>query len=303
MLTTIRMKISFFILDVFTEHQFSGNQLAVFLAPPALTSEQMQNIAREMHFSETTFIISPPPEKNRYPVRIFTPEHEVPFAGHPVLGTAFVIREEIMLRPQQEIILDLPVGSVPVSFSPEIGKPPVFWMKQPEPVFTRIFSPDQLAPVLSLPENAIDKRFPIEEVSTGLPFIIVPITSLDGVRSARINLDAYTDLIAGTEAKAIHIFCKETYHPDHTLNARMFGPYYGVMEDPATGSANGCLAGYLVRHQYFDDFPPVVVIEQGYEIRRPSLVYSKTTVVSGKIGVEVGGSVVMVARGQMVVNP
>lgn len=295
------MKIPFSIVDVFAEKKFSGNQLAIMFGPSSLSPEQMQDIAREMHFSETTFISPVQAQKNHYPVRIFTPEHEVPFAGHPVLGTAFVIREEVMERPGNKIILDLPCGPVQVSYSPELDRPPMFWMKQNEPVFGRTFDAAEVAPVLSLPATAIDTRYPIEEVSTGLPFIIVPVKTLDAVKSARINTDAYQNLIADTEAKALHIFCPETYDPDHNLNARMFGPYYGVPEDPATGSANGCLAAYLYKYRYFEKNPPVILVEQGYEIHRPSLISCRVSEESGKIAVEVGGSVFLIARGEMVV--
>ena len=295
------MKIPFYIVDVFAERRFSGNQLAVIPGLPNLSTEQMQDIAREMHFSETAFINPPRVNTDHYPVRIFTPEHEVPFAGHPVLGTAFVIREKIMERPGKEIILDLPVGPVQVSYSPEIGRPSILWMKQHPPVFTGTFDPAAVAEVLSLPVGSIDTRFPVEEVSTGLPVIIVPLISLDAVKSARIKTDAYQEFIATTQAKALHIFCPETYHPEHTLNARMFGPYYGVPEDPATGSANGCLAAYLVRHRYFETTPPEILVEQGYEIHRPSLIFCKGVEVSGDIEVEVGGSVFMVAIGEMII--
>ncbi len=296
------MKIPFYIVDVFAERRFAGNQLAVMLPSSLISPEQMQDIAREMHFSETTFICPVYPVKNHYHVRIFTPEHEVPFAGHPVLGTAFVIREVVMDRPRNEIILDLQAGEIPVSYSPEIGRPSLFWMKQPEPVFGKILNGDDVATAISLPKDALDTWFPIEEVSTGLPFIIVPVKSREAVRSAVINNDAYWNLIRDSQAKALFIFCAEPYHADHTINARMFGPYYGVPEDPATGSASGCLTAFLYKHRYFDDMPPVIVIEQGYEIHRPSLIYGTVTDHSGKIQVEVGGSVILVARGEMVIS-
>jgi len=297
------MKIPFYIVDVFAERRFTGNQLAVMLPSSLISPEQMQDISREMHFSETTFISPAPHVKGHYPVRIFTPEHEVPFAGHPVLGTAFIIREEIMSRPGNEIILDLQAGEIPVSYSPEIGRPSLFWMKQPEPTFGKTFNADDVAMVLSLPVEALDARFPIEEVSTGLPFIIVPVKSREAVRSAVIKIDAYWNLIRDSQAKALFIFCPEPYGKDHTINARMFGPYYGVTEDPATGSASGCLSAYLYKNRFFDDNPPVIIIEQGYEIHRPSLIYGKVAENSGKILVEVGGSVVLVARGEMLISP
>lgn len=295
------MKIPYYIVDVFAKKRFTGNQLAVVLAPSQVTSEQMQEIAREMHFSETTFVGPTAALDNTYPVRIFTPEHEVPFAGHPVLGTAFVIREMIMKHPDNEIILDLQVGLVPVSYCLEIGKPSVFWMKQPEPTFGKTFEPAEVAQALSLPESSFNTRFPIQEVSTGLPFIIIPVKSREAVKAARINMDVYENLIATSEAKALYLFCNEPYDSENTLNARMFGPYYGVAEDPATGSAGGCLMAYLNKNRYISELPPVVMIEQGYEINRPSLIYGKVEENEEKIIVEIGGSVFLVAKGELVV--
>ena len=186
---TGKMKCTFYIVDVFAQRRFSGNQLAVIINPSELSDEQMQDIAREMHFSETTFVNSAISNDNHFSARIFTPEHEVPFAGHPVLGTAFVIREEIMERPSEMIILDLKVGPVPVSYSQEIGRPSVYWMRQPIPVFGKTLDANEVALSLSLPVDTIDTGLPVEEVSTGLPFIIVPLVSLRAVQSAKINTE------------------------------------------------------------------------------------------------------------------
>ena len=206
-----------------------------------------------------------------------------------------------MKHPENEITLDLQAGQVPVSYCLEIGRPSVFWMKQPEPVFGKTFEPAEVARALSLPVSSLDPRYPIEEVSTGLPFIMVPVQSREAVKAARITMDAYEELIATSQAKALYLFCNEPYDPENTLNARMFGPYYGIVEDPATGSAGGCLMAYLHKNRYDSELPPVVMIEQGYEISRPSLIYGKVEERGGKITVEVGGSVFLVAKGELVV--
>lgn len=173
------------------------------------------------------------------------------------------------------------------------------WMRQNTPVFFQQFTSADLSPVLSLPDSAIDKRFPIEEVSTGFPFIIVPLLSRDDLRAARINRDAYFSLIAKTTAKAVYVFCSDPYHRENTLHARMFGDYYGVPEDPATGSAAGCLAAYLVKNQYFSPHPPEVRIEQGYEIHRPSLLLCRSDYKGEFISVDVGGKAIVVAMGEI----
>ncbi|MCT8337568.1 PhzF family phenazine biosynthesis protein [Methanoculleus sp. Afa-1] len=160
---------SYYIVDVFAERRYAGNPLAVVLDAGDLSDTAMQAIAREMHLSETAFVRSGEGEDRAYDVRIFTPEHEVPFAGHPTLGTAHVIREELLKRPVPEVRLNLAAGQIPVSFAPE----GIAWMRQNPPVFMDEIPADTLAGVLSLPETTIDPRFPVEEVSTGLPFIFI----------------------------------------------------------------------------------------------------------------------------------
>jgi len=154
--------------------------------------------------------------------------------------------------------------------------------------------------VLNIDKKEIDERLPIQEVSTGLPFIIVPLKGLDALRRVKINKDKYFDLIKNLEAKAILVFCPETYNKENHLNVRVFADYYGVSEDPATGSANGCLAAYLTRYRYFGKSKINIRVEQGYEINRPSLLFLKAEEKDGEIEVNVGGKVVMVARGEFV---
>ncbi|MDV2482223.1 PhzF family phenazine biosynthesis protein [Methanoculleus sp. Wushi-C6] len=283
------------IVDVFAENKYAGNPLAVVLDAGGLSDAAMQAIAREMHLSETAFVRSAGGEEHAYDVRIFTPEREVPFAGHPTLGTAYVIREEVLQEPVPEVRLNLAAGEIPVSFTPD----GLLWMRQNPPAFMGELPADTLAGVLSLPEEAIDLRFPVEEVSTGLPFIIVPVRSREAVRRAKIDRDAYEALIRTTAAKAVFVFCPEPYRPENTFNARMFADHFGVPEDPATGSANGCLAGYLLRHGYFPGDSLSIRVEQGCEIGRPSLIYCRAERREESIAVQVGGRVIPVARGEL----
>jgi trans-2,3-dihydro-3-hydroxyanthranilate isomerase len=291
---------TFAILDVFAETKYAGNQLAVFLDAADLSDEEMQLYAKEMNYSETTFILSERQRKGGYDVRIFTPAEEIPFAGHPTLGTAFVIQQEIIRKPIEKVILNLQVGQIPVALSFSKGEVDELWMEQKHPEFGRTFDIATIARALNIDEAEIDDRFPIEEVSTGLPFMIVPLKTLDVVKKARINRDLFFDLIDKTDAKAPLIFCPETYNPKNDLNCRVFVDYYNIPEDPATGSANGCLAGYLVKHRYFGEPHINVRVEQGYEIGRPSLLYLKAEDHSGAIDVLVGGKVFKIAKGEFV---
>ncbi|MEE9501056.1 MAG: PhzF family phenazine biosynthesis protein [Candidatus Aminicenantaceae bacterium] len=291
---------AFTIVDVFAEKKYAGNQLAVFRDAEDLSDEEMQLFAKEMNYSETTFIISDKKRKGGYDVRIFTPAEEIPFAGHPTLGTAFVIQQEIIRKPIEKVILNLRIGQIPVALSFSKGEVDDLWMEQKHPEFGPELDKAIIAKSLSVKETDIDDKFPVQEVSTGLPFMIVPLKTLEAVKKARINRDVFFGLIADTEAKAPLIFCPETYNPKNDLNCRVFVDYYDIPEDPATGSANGCLAGYLVRHRYFGENRISVRVEQGYEIGRPSLLYLKAEENADAIDVFVGGKVFNIAKGEFI---
>jgi len=293
-------RLTFYIVDVFAEKKYAGNQLAVVRGAKALSGAEMQRIAKEMNYSETTFVLSDRKQDGEYDVRIFTPEKEVPFAGHPTLGTAYVIQREIVKTPIETIVLNLKCGQIPVTMKYKRKQVDVLWMKQMAPTFIQTFDSERICEVLSLNKASIDERFPIQEVSTGLPSIIVPLKTLDALKQARIARDKYFELVENTQAKTILIFCPETYNKENHLNVRVFADYYGVPEDPATGSANGCLAGYLVKHRYFGKDRINIRVEQGYEMGRPSLLLLKAERRDGKIRVYVGGRVVMVAKGEFV---
>ncbi len=291
---------TFYIVDVFAEKKYAGNQLAVVRDAADLSSEQMQQITKEMNYSETTFILGEEPRLGGFDVRIFTPAAEVPFAGHPTLGTAFVIRQEIVKQSVETINLNLKVGQIPVTFRKTSEDEEILWMKQIEPIFSEVFEAGNIAQVLTVEKSDIDERFPIQDVSTGVPFIIVPLKTLDAVKRAKINKDEYFKFIENINAKAILIFCPVTYHRHNDLNVRVFCDCFGIPEDPATGSGNGCLAGYLVKHRFFGTSKIDVRVEQGYEIGRPSLLYLRAHEDNGKIDVYVGGKVLMVAKGRLV---
>jgi trans-2,3-dihydro-3-hydroxyanthranilate isomerase len=292
--------LTFYIVDVFAEEKYAGNQLAVFREGNSLTDIQMQRIAREMNFSETTFIISETPREGGFDVRIFTPKEEVPFAGHPTLGTAHIIRQEILHGGAAVIHLNLKVGQVPVTFSNGGGQDNTYWMKQIEPIFGETLSADVITPVLGLSPNEIDHRFPIQEVSTGLPHILVPLRSIESLKRARVDKERYFTLIEKRWAKPVLIFCPEPHESRNDVSVRMFADFFGIPEDPATGSGNGCLAGYLVRHRYFGRESIDIRSEQGYEIGRPSLLFLRAEEENGNITVSVGGNAITIAKGEFV---
>jgi trans-2,3-dihydro-3-hydroxyanthranilate isomerase len=292
-------KYQFYILDVFAEEKYAGNQLAVIRDAAALSDSQMLRITKEMNYSETTFILSEQAREGGYDVRIFTPAAELPFAGHPTLGTAYLIRHEIMKEPAETVILNLKVGQIPVEFHKTDNGEEILWMKPKEPVFGQTFEPDEIVQFLSVRRKDIDERFPIQHVSVGVDFVFVPLKTLDAVRRAGVVKEKLFNWAKDKQAKTIFVFCPETYKSENHMNVRLFADYFGVQEDPATGSANACLAAYLVKYRYFGDDKIDVRVEQGYEISRPSLLYLRAENKQGKIDVSVGGKVVMIARGQL----
>jgi trans-2,3-dihydro-3-hydroxyanthranilate isomerase len=297
--------LTFYIVDVFAPERYAGNQLAVFRNAGGLSGAEMQRLAKEMNYSETTFILSEKPADGGYDVRIFTPDREIPFAGHPTLGTAYIIQREIIGRAVEQVGLNLKVGRIPVRFtydrdaSGDARRASQLWMRQQPAAAGKVVDPGVMAAVLGLEEEDVDSDFPCREPSTGLPFLIVPLKNLAALRRARIDNDRMVHLVDGLEAKAILAFCPEPYMKGHDLGARVFAGYYGVPEDPATGSANGCLAGYLVYHTYFGKDEIDVKVDQGYEIGRPSLLMLRARCAGEDIEVDVGGSVVMVAEGRL----
>lgn len=291
--------IPFYIVDVFAERRYAGNQLGVFRHAAQLTTEQMQRIAKELNFSETTFILSDEPRDGGYDVRIFTPENEIPFAGHPTLGSAHVIRHEIIGNKQQdvrELTLNLGVGAIPVRWEQDGSG--LMWMTQKPPVFRATFEPGEVAELLGLDASAIDDRYPIQEVSTGLASLIVPLKSISAVQACRTNRALLQAFERKLEARALLVFAPEALEPGHDLHARVFVESLGIPEDPATGSAAGNLAGYLARYRTLGDSRIDVKMEQGYAVERPSLLYLRAEETPQGVSVEVGGKAFSIAGGE-----
>ena len=278
---------TFYIVDVFTDKPYRGNQLAVVVG--VRDDDEMLAITREMNYSETTFVDGISPDGS-VPVRIFTPGGEVPFAGHPTLGTAFVLKEFIGLS-DEAIRLQEVVGTIPVRV--EQGQ---YWMTQTAPMFGREYDPAMIAERLSVSVSDIDTRYPIQEVSTGLPALIVPVTSLKAARRVRmVPADDEADPLP-----LVLVVTSEVDQPGYDYHVRVFVGALGIPEDAATGSANGCLAAYLVEHAAADGTVDAKV-EQGVEMGRPSTLYLRAARTSGGgISVEVGGDVTPVAQGRLI---
>ncbi len=293
------IELDFNIVDVFAESKFGGNQLAVFKNTHSLNTDQMQQIAKEMNYSETTFILSDEKRDEGYDVRIFTPQTELPFAGHPTLGTAYVIQKELIKSQVKEVKLNLKIGQIPVTFDSKNSQADTLWMQQKSPTFGNRYGTEIMAEILGLEIDDMEENFPICEVSTGFFCLIVPLKTLAAVKKASVNLKIFYKFIETTQANTILVFTKEALQDKNDLHVRFFAHCLGVPEDPATGSANGALAAYLVKYKYFGTNKIDSRVEQGYELGRPSLLLLKAEEEAEEISVRVGGRVFMIASGKL----
>jgi trans-2,3-dihydro-3-hydroxyanthranilate isomerase len=289
-------KLPFVQLDVFTSRPLEGNQLAVFTDARGLSDGEMQSLAREMNLAETTFILARDEATERtegHKVRIFTVNEELPFAGHPTLGTAWYLQQQSRAA---EVVLDLKVGKIPVRFEQRdsllFGE-----MRQAEPEFGRVHSHEVVAGVLGVPVSELDERLPIQTVSTGMPFTIVPFRSLKTLQSFAIGWNQMAPYLATIGTPAFFYFvCRETANPGATLHARMI--FYNG-EDPATGSAAGCCTAWAVANGVLAP-ETQGLIEQGIEARRPSFIHIRAAKTGDSVtNVRVGGNVVHVIDGEV----
>jgi trans-2,3-dihydro-3-hydroxyanthranilate isomerase len=290
--------------DVFTDHLFGGNQLAVFPDGRGLSSEAMQAIAKEMNFSETTFVLPAEQTGTDMRVRIFTPGSELPMAGHPTIGTTFALARIGVIPPARDrIVFGLGVGPTPVTMTWTDRDLNFAWMTQSAPVFSEpIADRACAAAVLDLPEAAIASNAPVQVVSCGLPYVLVPLVSRDAVDRAMLNLTAYDRLTGSPEmANGVFLFSLESGPDKATAYSRMFAPAVGVAEDPATGSASGPLGCYLVQHRLVPTASAGAMLSlQGVKMGRPSHVHISIGVQGTEIrSVRVGGSSVLAGEGTL----
>ena len=297
-------RVRYMIVDVFTERQFGGNPLAVFTNGRGLSAELMQTIARELNLSETTFVLPAAEASNHYRVRIFTPAVELPMAGHPTVGTSYVLaRERLFDWSGEEATLRLEegVGTILVRLSFRDGRPEFIEMSQPLPTFGDVFEDiDAVAHMLSLDaEEIADTNLPLQVVSCGVPFLFVPLRDLRAARRLRFRLDVWERTLKETAAPQVFVFTRETQFDGATVHSRMFAPAAGILEDPATGGASGPLGCYLVRHGVVPDTEVAEILsEQGIEMGRPSFIRIRIERRGEEItGVRVGGQCRYVGEG------
>ena len=282
--------------DVFSSRKLEGNSLAVFSDGRGLTDAEMQSIAREMNLSESTFILPRDAATERehgIRVRIFTVQEELPFAGHPTLGTAFALRGESGL-PQ--VTLELNVGKVPVHFEDHAGEPPFGEMTQIDPTFLTQHDREAVARATGISIQNFDESLPIETVSTGVPFTVTPLKSLTVIQNLQVDLAGAAEYLAKSAGKFFYFVTRETVDRDARLHARML--FYNG-EDPATGSAAGCAAAWMVARGVAQS-DERVMIEQGIEMKRPSRIFVRASQRDNRVvNVRVGGHSVEIMRGEV----
>jgi trans-2,3-dihydro-3-hydroxyanthranilate isomerase len=289
----------FYIVDVFAERPYAGNQLAVVVGEGILSDETMQQIAAETNYSETTFVTPEPEPDGGYRVRIFTPAREIAFAGHPILGTAWVIRHHVLPEASGPVRLNLALGQVPVTFELSAEGSEVAWFLAPPVSLGKTCAPERIAAAVGVSPEDIDADFPVQQFSAGTSAMIVPLRSLDALRRSRLALDAYAALAAEGFPPLVYLFCRETRDSRNDLSARFFFEAHGVREDPATGNGAAFLGAYLLEHRFFPESELSVRIEQGHEVRRPSVVMLRARAVDGSREVSVGGYVIPTVRGEL----
>ncbi|MGI9107756.1 MAG: PhzF family phenazine biosynthesis protein [Pyrinomonadaceae bacterium] len=274
-------KLRYHLVDVFTNRQFGGNPLAVFTNGRGILPETMQRIAKELNLSETTFVLPPEDAANDYRVRIFTPGEELPMAGHPTVGTTFVLaREHLIERGANETTIKLEegVGTIPVNIEWRDGEAGFIQMRQPSPAFgPRVDDTQAVAEMLSLdPREITETNLPVEVVSCGVPFLFVPLRSLEAARAVKFRVDVWERALKEIVPPEVFVFTREVEYDGSTVHSRMFAPGMGISEDPATGGASGPLGCYLVKHGVIPcEREAELTSEQGIEMGRPSFIKIK----------------------------
>ncbi len=285
-------------IDVFTDLPYSGNQLAVFPDAAGLTAEQMQKLANEINYSETTFIFNSGEPEADFEIRIFSVKLELPFAGHPTLGTAYSIMNIFNIWPQKRGILKLKtkVGVIPLE-----KKNDVIWMTQNEPeFFAQYKDKKEIADLINLSAEDISDNLPIEEVSTGNNVLIIPIKSLSAIQRADGNVNNLKRFFGNKSSLGPYLFTLETLKPTAKVHTRFFASHLGVIEDAATGSAAGPLTAYLLKYNIFGrSFE--IVNEQGLEMGRPSKILMKGEIKDNKHTIKIGGKCAYVGKGEFTI--
>ena len=289
------MKKECLFLDVFTDKPYSGNQLAVFPNASDLTTEQMQKLANEINYSETTFIFEPKDSSYDFEIRIFSVQLELPFAGHPTLGTAYAIMNllDIWKNKSNKLRLKTKVGIIPLEKEEDN-----LWMQQNEPQFFNQYQDKkEIADLINLMPEDISEKYPVEEVSTGNKMLIIPIKNLAAIKRANGNMNNIKAFQPKDSPVGPYLFTLETVNPSAKIHTRFFAPHIGVIEDAATGSAAGPLTGYLLKHKIFGE-SFTIENEQGLEMNRPSKILLHGEIKENKYIVRVGGKAVYVGKAE-----
>jgi trans-2,3-dihydro-3-hydroxyanthranilate isomerase len=308
-MSTPTRRLQFYKADVFTDRPFGGNPVAVIPDAVDLSDHEFQHIAREMNLSETVFVVPPTDPAAIVKLRIFTPTQEIPFAGHPVIGTFFVLgllKKFPLQEPVTRFMFECNIGVFPIELSVLNGKVEHVIMSQPVPQFLGTVDALQdlyeISQALGLNKASIvDTRLPIELVSTGLPVVIVPVRTLTAVKSIQVDLTGTKTVCDRLGVNGIMVFTSLTVEDWAHVHTRMFASPIGIVEDPATGSASGALGAYLVQNGVVDVGPTTeIVMEQGYEIDRPSRILVQVFSDDDMIQeIKVGGQTVLVAEGKL----
>jgi trans-2,3-dihydro-3-hydroxyanthranilate isomerase len=274
----------FYIVDVFAEQAYAGNPLAVVTCDAFPAADTMQKIAAETNFSETTFVITRPEMDGGYRMRIFTPAREIEFTGHPLLGSAWVVREFLSASRQSSVQLNTPVGAVQVDFEQADSGNEVTWFTAPQLLPGKVAPIEPVAAALGLQPEDIDLRSPVQVVSAGTSAMI---------------LDAFAGLAQQGFPPLLYLVSRQTRKPENDLCVRFFFEAHGVREDPATGNGAAFLGRYLLEHATDSSESISLSIEQGHDLRRPSLILLQATMVKGVARVRVGGQVLLTVQGQL----
>lgn len=284
------MSLPFYIIDVFADKKYAGNQLAVFLEAENLSSEEMQQIAREINFAESTFITKLDKENNKAEIKIFTPSQEMQFAGHPIIGTSWVLMNKIFDNSPESIKLNVPIG--PISIQQSEG---LIWLKAAQPKFWDTFSKEDITVFSNLINSDFENQFPIQEVTTGSAFVMVPLSSKRALENLFLDKDKANEWMI-KNCKTTHRGLYFYYLEGSKLFSRMFCVEHNqLVEDAATGSASTCLQASLLKYH----LPEIELINyQGDYIGRPSQIYFKGKLANNEFDIKIGGKAQFVAKGE-----
>ncbi|CAD0007093.1 PhzF family phenazine biosynthesis protein [Flavobacterium chungangense] len=284
------MSLPFYIVDVFTDKKYAGNQLAVFLDAGNLSSEEMQKIAREINFAESTFVTKLDKENNKAEIKIFTPAHEMQFAGHPIIGTSWVLMNKIFENSPENIKLNVPIGPIAINQSQDL-----IWLKAAQPKFWDVFSKEDFTLFSNLKVSDFENQFPIQEVTTGSAFVMVGLSSKRALENLVLDKDK-TDKWLKNNCKTAHQGLYFYYLEGSELFSRMlYIEHNQLVEDAATGSASTCLQAYLLKNHK----PELELINyQGDYIGRPSQIHFKGKLTENEFDIKIGGKAQFVAKGE-----